>query len=195
MPDQFVLKCNHNSGGLVICKNKTTLDIEKAKYTLQKSFNEDFYLRGREYPYKNIHRKIIAEEYVSDGFSDSLTDYKLMCFNGKVKCAFVCSNRTSKSGLNVNFYDREWNPMCFERHYPRNPHEIDKPISYEKMVQMAEILSADLPFVRVDFYQINGKPMFGELTFYPGSGFEEFTPEEWDYTLGSWIELTNVKME
>ena len=195
LPDQFVLKCNHNSGGLVICKNKTTLDIEKAKYTLQKSFNEDFYLRGREYPYKNIHRKIIAEEYVSDGFSDSLTDYKLMCFNGKVKCAFVCSNRTSKSGLNVNFYDREWNPMCFERHYPRNPHEIDKPISYEKMVQMAEILSADLPFVRVDFYQINGKPMFGELTFYPGSGFEEFTQEEWDYTLGSWIELTNVKME
>jgi len=118
-----------------------------------------------------------------------LKDYKLMCFNNEVKCSFVCSNRNTASGLCVNFYDKEWKPMPFERHYPKNHIEIPKPNHYKKMVELAEKLSKNIPFVRVDFYIIENKIYFGELTFYPGGGMEEFTPEIWDNTLGSWLNL------
>jgi hypothetical protein len=112
-----------------------------------------------------------------------------MCFNGKAKCSFVCSNRNLEKGLCVNFYDDKWEPMPFERHYPRNTKEIEKPSKYSEMVVLAEKLSKGMKFVRIDFYEINGKVYFGEITFYPGSGMEEFTPEKYDYLLGSWIRL------
>lgn len=110
-----------------------------------------------------------------------------MCFNGKVKCTFVCSERSEN--LKVTFYDKEWKRMPFERHYPESEVDIPKPKNYDKMVELAEILSKDIPFVRVDFYEINGHIYFGELTFYPGAGFEEFTPDKWDRILGDWIVL------
>ena len=119
LPDQFVLKCNHNSGkGLFICRDKNTIDIPVIKNRLQEALKEDYYLRNREWPYKNVQRKILAEEYISDG-SDELRDYKLMCFNGKVKCTFVCSDRFSDDGLKVTFFDNDWKVMPFERHYPK----------------------------------------------------------------------------
>ena len=118
-----------------------------------------------------------------------LLDYKLMCFNGEVKCSFVCSERHSGNGLKVTFYDREWNLMPFERHYPRSKTTIERPRNYLKMVELAERLSRGFPFVRVDFYEAGGKVYFGELTLYPGSGLEEFTPPEWDSVLGSWLTL------
>ncbi len=192
LPDQFVLKCNHNSGGLVICKDKALLNKRKAKKQIDYCMRRNYFYVGREWPYKNVVPKIIAEPYMVDDSGTELKDYKLMCFGGKVKCSFTCSNRGKSGGLCVNFYDKEWKPMPFERHYPRNPIEIEKPECYEKMVEVAEKLSAGIPFVRVDFYQIQGKPYFGEMTFYPGSGMEEFTPEEWDYTLGEWIELPTI---
>lgn len=118
-----------------------------------------------------------------------LKDYKLMCFNGKVRCSFVCSERFS-DGLKITIFDREWNVMPFERrHYPKSRVLIPKPLNYEKMILFAEKLSQGMPFVRVDFYEIKGKIYFGELTFYPGSGFEEFTPELADLELGNWIDL------
>jgi hypothetical protein len=122
-----------------------------------------------------------------------LKDYKLICFNGKVKCSFTCSNRNKPGGLYGNFYDMDWNPMPFVRHYPRNPVEIAKPTCFDEMIRIAEVLSRDIPLVRIDFYQVQGRPYVGEITFYPGSGMEEFTPEEWDFTLGSWIELPEKK--
>ena len=112
-----------------------------------------------------------------------------MCFNGKVKCSFVCLNRRSKDGLNVDFYDLEWNKMPFERHYSNSNIVLDKPKNYDNMIKLAEKLSQEIPFVRVDFYEVKGKIYFGELTFFPGCGFEEFTPEKCDNILGSWIEL------
>ena len=121
--------------------------------------------------------------------SGELRDYKLMCFNGKVMCSFVVSNRFGEGGLEVDFYDRQWNLMPFTRHYPNSKDGIACPKSYELMVSLAEKLADNIPFVRVDFYEIGGVPYFGEMTFYPGSGFEEFTPEEWDYKLGSWLKL------
>ena len=114
-----------------------------------------------------------------------------MCFNGAVKCSFTCSERFSESGLKVTFFDKDWNVMPFERHYPASKNPPTKPINYDKMIQFSEKLSKGIPFIRVDFYEINGKLFFGELTFYPGSGFEEFTPEEWDYRLGDFLKLKN----
>ena len=112
-----------------------------------------------------------------------------MCFNGKVKCTFVCSDRFSDKGLHVTFFDRDWNVMPFERSYSSEKNGLPKPKNYEKMLELAEVLSKESPFVRVDFYEADGKIYFGELTFFPGSGMEAFQPEEWDYKLGDWITL------
>ncbi|SDG63997.1 TupA-like ATPgrasp [Selenomonas sp. WCT3] len=121
-----------------------------------------------------------------------LTDYKLMCFNGKVECSFTCTNRNTEAGLHVTFYDRDWQKMPFARHYPAEQAAMPKPRNYEKMVQLAEKLAAPLKFARVDFYEINGRIYFGEITFFPGNGTEEFSPEKWDYRLGEWIELKTI---
>lgn len=194
LPNQFVLKCTHDSGGLVICTDKSKFNIKKARKKIQKSLNNNYYMQNREWPYKNVERQIIVEKYMVDESGYELKDYKLMCFNGKVKCSFVCSNRNTESGLCVNFYDSKWNPMPFERHYQKNPIEIEKPKEYSKMVALAEKLAQNIPFVRVDFYIIKNKIYFGELTFYPGSGFEKFSPVEWDYKFGEWLKLPNKKV-
>lgn len=188
LPEQFVLKCTHDSGGLVICKDKAKLDITNAREKIEKSLKTNYYLSGREWPYKNIKPRIIAEQYMEDA-SGGLQDYKLMMFNGNHKCTFTCTQRYEKEGLKVTFFDTDWKVMPFERHYPRSNKRIEKPVSYEKMVDLATKLSGKIPFVRCDFYEIHGKPYFGELTFYPGSGMEEFNPEEYDKKLGDWITL------
>ena len=159
------------------------------KFGLKKGLREDYYLRSREWPYKKVPRKIVCEQYMEDSKVHELIDYKLMCFNGEVKCSFTCSERFSEDGLKVTFFDKDWKVMPFERHYPASKNPPTKPINYRKMIQFAEELSKGIPFLRVDFYEINGQLYFGELTFYPGGGFEEFTPEEWDYRLGSWLQL------
>lgn len=189
LPEQFVLKCNHNSGeGMYICTDKSNMNIDKVRRNLRKGYRENYYLRGREWPYKNVPRQILAEVLLQpeDG---EIKDYKFMCFNGKVKCSFVCSERFSNEGLRVTFFDRDWNIMPFERLFPKSAQPIPKPYNYEKMIELAEVLAKDIPFVRVDFYEVNKKIYFGELTLSPGNGFEGFTPLEWDYKLGSWIEL------
>ena len=121
-----------------------------------------------------------------------LNDYKFMCFNGKVLCSFVCSDRFSDEGLKVTFFDREWNVLPFERHYPKSRIPILKPFNYDKMIAFSEKLSQGIPFVRVDFYEIDQKLYFGELTFFPGSGFEEFTPESVDKELGDWVKIPQI---
>lgn len=192
LPNQFVLKCTHDSGGVVICKDKSKLDMSKVKEKIISCLKRDYYLSSREWPYKNVKPRVIAEKYMADESGEDLIDYKLMCFNGEVKCSFVCSDRYSKDGLKVTFYDREWKMMPFERHYPREKDPINVPEGYDEMLGLAERLSFGIPFVRVDFYSIKGRLYFGELTFYPGSGTEEFYPEEWDFTLGSWIQLPKL---
>ena len=189
LPNQFVLKCTHDSGGLVICRDKAKLDMLKTEATINNSLSNNFYYSGREWPYKNVKPRIIAEQYMEDNNSNELTDYKLLCFDGKVKCSFVCTERFTKGGLKVTFFDRDWKKMPFERHYSASNKDIPKPYNFEKMIELAETLSNNIPFVRVDFYETNQHIYFGELTFYPGDGMEEFTPVEWDYTLGSWIKL------
>lgn len=195
LPDKFAIKCTHDSGGVVICKDKKELDIKKARNKINKSLKKNYYYSSREWPYKNVKPRIIIEELLEDEGNEDLIDYKFMCFNGKVKCSFVCLNRRSKEGLNVDFYDLKWNKMPFERHYPNSKEILEKPKNYEKMIELAEKLAEGISFVRVDFYNIKGKIYFGELTFYPGAGIEEFTPNEWDKKLGDMIILPKSKSE
>lgn len=190
LPEQFVLKCTHDSGSVVICKSKKIFNKENAYRRLQNASKRNMFWWGREWPYKNVKPRIIAEKYIEDlaDGDGELTDYKFMCFNGKVKCVFTCTERFSE-GLKVTFFDTDWNKLPFERHYPASNKQISSPQNLRKMVQLAEILSEGIPFVRVDFYESNDAIYFGEMTFFPGNGMEEFKPEEWDYKLGSWITL------
>jgi hypothetical protein len=191
LPSQFVLKCTHDSGGSVICTDKAKFDIKKAKKKINKFLKRNFYYQGREWCYKNVKPRIICEKYMVDESGTELKDYKFMCFNGKAKCLFVCLNR-NLGGLNVDFYDMNWNRMPFERHYPSSNKIIKKPINFNMMVAFAEKISKDMPFARIDFYEVNGRLYFGEITFYPGNGFEEFSPEVYDELLGDWISLPCV---
>ena len=187
LPEQFVIKCTHDSGSTILCDDKKTFDVESAKNKLSKKLKENLFWWGREWPYKDVKPRIIAEKFMSDGSIDDIRDYKFMCFDGVVHNCFVCSDR--KKNLKVTFYDLDWNVLPFERHYPKSSVPIDKPLNFNKMIELAKILSKGIPFVRVDFYEVNGKIYFGELTFFPGCGFEEFTPEEWDYKLGDLIKI------
>lgn len=194
LPHQFVMKCTHNSGGLIICKDKKKLDWSNAKKKINNSLKKNYFYSSREWPYKNVKPRIIIEKYLDDGKNSQLNDYKIMCFNGKAKCSFVCSERDNKDlGLAVTFFDLDWNRMPFERHYRSSDKVILKPKNYNKMIELSEKLSENIPFVRVDWYEVNGKLYFGELTFFPGAGFEEFTPEEWDYKIGDMLELPKKK--
>jgi hypothetical protein len=189
LPGRFVLKCTHDSGGVVICEDKKTFDAKGAREKLRRYMRKNYFWIGREWPYKNIRPRIICEQYMSGEAGGELKDYKFLSFNGEVKCLFVCLNRDSKEGLNVDFYDLDWNAMPFERHYKRSGQALLKPRNFDKMIALAQTLSKNIPFIRVDFYEADGKIYFGELTLYPGNGFEEFTPESYDDLLGSWIHL------
>ena len=188
LQNQFVLKCNHNSGlGMCICKDKNSLDISKVRSELRKGLKQNYYLTGREWPYKNVPRKIICEEYLED----NPNDYKFFCFNGKVEYILVCSDRFDS--IKETFFDRNWNVAPFKRPNIEIDDKIKKPINFKKMIELSEFLSKDIPFLRVDFYEVANKIYFGELTFYPASGFSPFGPNEWDYKLGELIELPENK--
>lgn len=190
LPKRFVIKCTHDSGGIVICKDKDKLDLKKAKKKINNSLKKNYYYKWREWPYKNIEPKIIIEKYMDDGINNQLSDYKLMCFNGKVKCSFVCTDRDNKeNGLAVTFYDINWNKMPFRRHYRNDDKEIVKPKNYEKMIELTEKICKKIKFARVDWYEIEGKLYFGEVTFFPGAGIEEFEPYEYDIKFGNMINL------
>lgn len=189
LPNQFVLKCTHDSGTIVICSDKSKFDINSAREKLNKALNHNYYWRGREKPYKDIKPKIIAENYLVEDEGIELKDYKILVFNGKAKLSFVCSERFTRSKLKVTFFDLNWNKMPFERSYPKSSILIDKPQNYELMIELAEILAKGIPFIRVDFYEVKGHVYFGEMTFYPGGGMESFNPKEWDAKLGEWLEL------
>ena len=191
LPDQFVLKCTHDSGGVVVCKDKSKLDLDACKRKLKKGLKANFYYQNREWPYKNVKPQIIAEQYIEDETGE-LRDYKLMCFDGKVKCSFTVQNRFKSGGIKMNFYDRNWIKLPFSRHYPNSEDDLPMPTNYELMIRLAEKLSKNLRFARIDLYNVNGKIYFGEITFYPGSGWEEFTPFEWDKKLGDFINIEST---
>lgn len=203
LPDQFVLKCTHNSGyGTCICRDKSKLDIEQAKQMLREGLAQDYFRTSREWPYKNVPRRIVGERFMVDESSQdsgkALTDYKVFTFNGEPKLIYVYqSAHTEQSSKPVNTYcdvfDLEWNLLPICQNFGNDPVTPSRPQHLDEMLEISRKLSAEIPFLRVDMYEINGKVYVGEMTFYSWAGFEPFNPEQWDYTLGSWLELPERK--
>lgn len=188
LPNKFVIKCTHDSGGIYICKNKSKFNKFKAKIKIETHLKRNFYYYGREWPYKNVKPKILIEKYMSDKEGE-LKDYKFFCFNGKVKCFKIDFDRFTNHG--ANYYDRNGKLLHFgEKICPPNyEKKIEIPQNINEMMNLAEQISKNMKFVRVDFYNINKRIYFGEITFYPASGFGLFIPEEWDKKLGDWLTI------
>ena len=202
LPNQFVLKCNHNSGlGMYICKDKSKLTskgIETIRKNLAKGLAQDYYLTGREWPYKDVPRKIICEKYMEETGKLSinakqhggLDDYKIHSFNGEPRAILVCRDRFSELGMTEDFFDENWTHLAVQREKNLNSGEtVSRPKELGEMLKLAKILSKNMPFLRSDFYTIGGKVYFGELTFFPASGFEKFVPESFDKELGDRLSL------
>lgn len=191
LPDQFVLKCTHDSGSIVICRDKSSFDVEAAKKKLAGRLRRSYDLMNREWAYKNVPHRIIAEAYIPAlGNPDSL-EYKLTCFGGEVKIITVCrgvAHSTFDARTNDN-YDRDGNHLPWYAFYKNAVVEPGLPPQIGQIVEFAETLTAGIPQVRCDFYLIDGQVYFGEFTFYTWSGFVEFTPPEWNDIMGSWIHL------
>lgn len=191
LPNKFVLKCTHDSGGVIICKDKEKLNISETKEKLQKLLNRDYYLAGREWPYKDVRRKIIAEKFMENLSSSSLSDYKFYCFNGEPKLLFIASDRDKE--VKYDFYNMEFEHLPIGLRNSKK--ELNKPEKFEEMIQIAKTLSKGIPHVRIDLYNINGKIYFGEFTFFTDSGYEVFAPdhEKFSNIFGSWIDLPTIK--
>lgn len=194
LPNRFVLKCNHNSGlGMFICKDKNSINAEKVIKDLQRGITEDFYSHGREWPYKDVNRKVFAEQYMESSPEEELRDYKFYCFNGEPKFCQVICNRTKNE--TIDFFDMDWNLQEFTGlDLPYKPHApyIEKPKCFNEMAEKARILANNIPFVRIDFYEINNRVYFGEITFFPASGFGRFYPDIWNNRLGNMVKLEGI---
>ena len=190
LPEQFAMKCNHNSGlGMCICTDKSELDVKQVKRELRKGLKQDYYLSGREWPYRDVPRKIIAEQFMKSD-AGGLTDYKIHCFNGKPKVILVCKDRFLPTGLTEDFFSPDWEHLDMRRpKHPNASQPIPQPEELSRMLSLARTLSDGIPFLRVDFYIIEHQIYFSELTFFPASGFERFVPERWDRILGDWLTL------
>lgn len=190
LPNQFVIKTTHDSGSTIICENKSKLDRAMIKKKIKNSLKRNYYSLYREWPYKNVKPRIIIENMIAKENED-LKDYKFFCFNGKVGIILVCSERRKK--LKETWFDLNWNLL----ELTEGNHEIDgtikKPLNLELMIKLSETLSKNIPFIRVDFYEVDGKVYFGELTFFPQSGYEKFKPETYNEKLGNMIDLSKIK--
>lgn len=186
LSNQFVLKCTHDSGSVVICKDKNKFDFNQAKKKLARALKRNYYWYGREWPYKEIVPRIIAEMYMEDMETCDLNDYKVFCFNGKAKIIQVDFDRFVNHRRNI--YNLQWEYISVQIKYKTDPNiKIKKPYCLEKLIQIAEKLSKNIPYVRVDFYVIENKIYVGEMTFYHGAGYEKFSDYKFELELGHYI--------
>jgi hypothetical protein len=189
LPDQFVLKTTHDCGGVLICKDKSSLDRQAAKEFLEKHLKRDYYSTGREWPYKNVKPRIFAEAFLAE-LEDDLRDYKFFCFDGVPKLMFIASERQSKEQeTKFDFFDMDFNHLSIINGHPNSPNPISRPENFETMKELAAVLSKGIPHLRVDFYECSGRLYLGEMTFSHWGGLVPFEPEQWDEKLGSWIKL------
>ena len=193
LPNQFVIKVSSDSGGIVVCKNKAELDIELAKRKLKNGWGKNYYLYNKEYPYRDVKPRIIAEKYMEDTVTKELRDYKFFCFNGEPRILKVDYNRFIEH--RANYYDVNKNLLLFGEEIcpPDYNKKIEFPDNLDDMVQIARKIAQSIPFVRVDLYNVNSQIYFGEITFFPASGTGKFTSLEWDYKLGDMIQLPMTK--
>lgn len=206
LPSRFVIKCNHNSGkGMYVCRDKNKMDVSKVHMELRQGLKENYYIHNREWPYKDIPRRIIAEQYMEDKTSKNieddklskvgnLRDYKFYCFNGVPKLCQVISDRAIDE--KIDFYNMEWKRLVglvglvgLNNKVHNSNQNIPCPLSFDEMKRCASILSHDIPFSRIDFYDIDGHAYFGEITFFPAGGFGFFKPDEWNKITGDWLQL------
>ena len=192
LPDQFVLKCNHNSGmGLCICRDKKTLDIPRVKKELKKGLREDYYLKKREWPYRDVPRRIICEKYMTDSDQvETFTDYKFFCFNGEVDCVMLCLDRNT-GHTKFYFFDKDWQLLRLNIRGKEAPADftLPKPEKMDEMFALAAKLSEGMPFARIDLYNSKGQIYFGEITLFPDSGFDRNLLPETDVYFGSKLQL------
>lgn len=198
LPEQFVLKATNGGGNrdVIICKDKSTFDYRKAESTLKRALSDNtIYRNFREWPYKNIKPRIIAEKYMSDG-SGELKDYKFYCFNGEPKSVLIVNGRTSSEGMTYDYFDMDFIRFPYRTKGAKSSSkQISKPNSFEQMLQFARLLSNNTIHVRVDLYNVDGIVYFGEWTFYDSSGYDKFIPDKWDGIVGSWMKLPKYKKE
>lgn len=189
LPKQFVIKNAGDSGGVLVCKNKEEIDIGYYKKVLKQHNNCEYWKKTKEYPYKNVPHRVIAEKYLKGKTGESLKDYKFFCFNGEPSFLYVSQGLDNHSTAKITFLNVDWTLAAFSRADYMSLVELpQKPENYDLMLDLARKLSAGLPHVRVDFYNIDGCVFFGELTFFTCSGMIPFTPADWDFKLGKLIE-------
>ena len=189
LPNQFVLKCTHDSGGLVIVTDKNNFDKKASRKKINHCLKRNYYKNTREWPYKNVKPRIIAEKYMVDESHYELKDYKFFCFDGECKAMFIATDRNADSETCFDFYDKNFNHLPFTNGHPNSNKNIKKPENFDIMIKLAEKIGKNLRQCRVDFYNVNGKIYFGEVTFFHWGGLKPFVPEEWDYTFGEFIKL------
>lgn len=189
LPERFVLKANHNSNGIHICKDKSVFDKSAAVEDLKKQLSRDYFLEGRENSYRGMKKKVLAEAYMEDTAAGELIDYKLFCFDGEVKFLFIATGRQKYAEPYFDFFDADFNHLELRQGHPNAPVTPSRPVTFDLMKELAAKLSKGIPFVRVDFYEVDGKVYFGEMTFYHFNGFMPFVPGSWDKTFGQWLTL------
>lgn len=194
LPNQFVLKTTHDQGGVVICKDKLSFDYNAAREKLNKHLKTKHYFLSREWPYKNVPPRILAEEYLNVSQGD-FKDYKFYCFHGQPKVMYISKGK-EKGVLTLDFYDMNFNLLDIERPVFKNSKTVNiKPINFDLMIDLSIKLSKGFPHVRIDFYEDIEKLYIGEITFFQGGGLMPFVPENWDYKFGEWIDLEALKAE
>ncbi len=189
LPEQFVLKTTHDSGGIVICKDKSEFDVAVAKEKLNRFLKRNYYAQNREWPYLNVPHRIIAEPYLEDSGCGELRDYKFFTFRGEPKVLYIAQGRGGDAPTVADFFDMEFRHLPFTIDHDMAPETPEKPANFELMKTLAAKLGAGTPQLRVDFYEVNGKVYFGEMTFFHCSGMAAFHPDSWDRTFGDWVIL------
>ena len=189
LPERFVLKCTHDSGSAIICKDKATFDIEAACKKLSNDLKKNFYWLGREWPYKDVMPRIIAEELLGDN-DEEVTDYKFFAFDGEVKAMFIATDRSNElEETKFDFFDKDFKHLDLINGHPNAYKLPQKPATFDEMVALTERLSKGFPHLRIDYYDVNGRIYIGEFTFSHWSGLVPFEPYKWDEIWGGWIAL------
>lgn len=192
LPNQFVLKTTHDQGGVVICKDKDIFDLKEAKKKLDKHLKIKHYLISREWPYKDVKPRILAEEYLNSNNDLNFKDYKFYCFNGEPKVMYISMGKVAGK-MTLDYYDMNFNKLNIRRPGIENSGCSNiKPQNWDLMIDLSRRLSMGFPHIRIDFYEINNKTYVGELTFFQGGGLMRFIPEEWDKIFGDWIEIDSL---
>lgn len=192
LPNQFVLKTTHDSGTVIVCHDKSNFNVKAAEKIIKSSLRRNYYLLTKEWPYRDVKPRIIAEKYMHNKSESGLKDYKFFCFNGDPKFCFVASDRDINQ-TKFDFFDMKFNSLNISQHYPRSAKKIICPSSFNEMIEISKKLSKGLIHVRVDLYEVDRRPYFGELTFYHFSGLAPFDPPEVDKTIGDMLILDELK--